>query len=598
MAIDKQAWWKKAVVYQIYPASFQDSNGDGIGDLQGIISRLDYIASLGVNVIWLCPIYDSPQVDMGYDISNYEDIYRPYGTLDDMKQLIRECHARGLRVMMDLVINHTSSEHPWFQESRTSKDNPKRDWYIWRPAKYDAQGKRQPPNNWRSNFGGGSAWEWDEATQEYYLHLFAVEQPDLNWENAEMRRALYATSMEFWLDRGIDGFRIDTVNMYSKQPGLGDAPVADPWAPYHAAHTMYCNGPRMHEFLNEMRAIFRRYDAVTVGELAFTSGTEHVLEYVSAAHGPLDMVFQFDVVEVGKGPIHRLNVDVSPRPWHLPDLKRAVDRTQALIRDGDGWSTVFMENHDQARSVSRFGNDTTDALRVASAKMLALLQATLSGTLYMYQGQEIGIVNPSLASYPVSQYKDIDTLLFLQDYSTNADGTVCPEKRAKTERAAQHMARDHARIPMVWDGTVPSGGFSTAPEGATWMAPHPLAKQINVADQLADETSVLAYWKQVLALRRAHSDVLVHGRFDLVDADDETLFTYRKTNTATGHTALVVLNFCAASTPWTVPTSTALGLPGDSQAAALPLSLVESSAGTKDASLDLLPYEGRVYLVG
>ncbi len=214
MTVDSQPWWKSAVVYQIYPASFKDSNGDGVGDLQGIISKLDYIASLGVNVVWICPMYDSPQVDMGYDISNYEDVYPPYGTLADMEQLIQECHARGLRIMLDLVINHTSDQHCWFQESRRSKLDAKRDWYVWRPARYDDQGRRLPPNNWRSNFGTGSAWEWDTATEEYYLHLFAVEQPDLNWENPETRQAIYASAMEFWLQRGVDGFRIDTVNMY------------------------------------------------------------------------------------------------------------------------------------------------------------------------------------------------------------------------------------------------------------------------------------------------------------------------------------------------------------------------------------------------
>lgn len=590
MTINDKTWWKSAVVYQIYPASFKDSNGDGVGDLQGIISKLDYIASLGVNVIWICPMYKSPQVDMGYDISNYEDVHEPYGTLIDMEQLIRECHARGLRIMLDLVINHSSSEHSWFKESRLSKSNPKRDWYIWRPARYDDQGQRRPPNNWRSNFGGGGAsvWEWDPATEEYYLHLFAVEQPDLNWENPEARRALYESSMEFWLKRGVDGFRIDTVNMYSKPPGMLDAPVLDPSVPYQAAGTVYCNGPRMHEFLGEMSEILGRYGAITVGELPNTPETERVLRYVSAREGQLNMVFQFDVVDVGMGSIHKY--DVVPRSWQLPDLKRAVDRTQVLIRDTDGWSTVFMENHDQARSVSRFGNDSSEH-RVASAKLLAMLQSTLSGTLYVYQGQEIGLVNPSLESYPVRQYKDLDSLLFLDGLPKADDGVVPAETVDKAVTALQHLARDHARIPMAWDGSKPHGGFSDGKE--PWMVAHPLAHEINVADQLEDKNSVLAYWRSMLAFRREYADLLVYGRFDVVNVDDAELFTYVKTSDQ-GEKALVMLNFTAFSKPWEAPPPNIIGSDGEVQPS---LALIASTAGTESGFRDFAPYEGRVYLI-
>lgn len=289
MTISQRPWWKDGVVYQIYPASFKDSNGDGIGDIPGITQSLDYIQSLGVNIIWVCPMYDSPQVDMGYDISDYEKVYAPYGTVADMEELIQQCHARGMRILLDLVINHTSDQHKWFKESRSSKDNPKRDWYIWRPAKVDAQGKRQPPNNWRSNFGG-SVWEWDEHTQEYYLHLFCPEQPDLNWENEETRKAIYATSMTFWLEKGVDGFRIDTVNMYSKTPDYRDAPITDPDAEWQTAGSIYCNGPRMQEFLSEMNAILARYDAMSVGECPHTPDMARVIKYVSAKEKQLDMV--------------------------------------------------------------------------------------------------------------------------------------------------------------------------------------------------------------------------------------------------------------------------------------------------------------------
>lgn len=292
MAIkERQPWWKESVVYQIYPASYKDSNGDGVGDLPGIISELDYIKSIGVDVIWICPMYDSPQVDMGYDIRDYENVYPPYGTVQDMETLIAETHKRGMRIILDLVINHTSDQHKWFQESRSSKDNPKRDWYIWRPAKY-VNGERKPPNNWRSNFGG-SVWTWDEHTQEYYLHLFCPEQPDVNFENDETRKAIYKSAITFWLDKGVDGFRIDTVNMYSKPADLADAPITEPDAEYQFAGFQYCNGPRMHEFLGEMNAIFSKYDAMTVGECPNTPDIEGVIKYVSAREKQLDMVFQF-----------------------------------------------------------------------------------------------------------------------------------------------------------------------------------------------------------------------------------------------------------------------------------------------------------------
>ena len=263
MANKDTPWWKDSIVYQIYPASFMDSNNDGVGDIPGITSKLDYIQSLGVNVIWVCPMYDSPQVDMGYDISDYQKVYPPYGTVADMEYLIEQCHARGMRILLDLVVNHTSDKHRWFKESSSSKHNPKRDWYIWKPAKYDHQGNRVPPNNWRSKFGGGSVWQWHEPTQEFYLHLFAVQQPDLNWDNEETRKAIYAEAVTFWLEKGVDGFRVDTVNMYSKPTGYEDAPIADHGAAYQEAGFVYCNGPRMREFLCEINSVLARYDAMS-----------------------------------------------------------------------------------------------------------------------------------------------------------------------------------------------------------------------------------------------------------------------------------------------------------------------------------------------
>lgn len=590
----ERQWWKEAVVYQIYPASFCDSNGDGVGDIPGITSKLDYIASLGVNVIWICPMYDSPQVDMGYDISNYEDVYPPYGTVQDMETLIKETQARGMRIMLDLVINHTSDQHAWFKESRASKDSPKRDWYIWRPAKYSPTGERLPPNNWRSNFGGGSAWEWDEATQEYYLHLFAREQPDLNWENPEARKAIYASAMEFWLDRGVDGFRIDTVNMYSKPPTLPDAPVVDPETPYQPAGMVYCNGPRMHEFLAEMNAILARYGAITVGELPCTPDTQRVLKYVSAKAKQLNMVFQFDVVDVGMGRTHKYAT--APRSFALPDFKAAIDLTQALIRGSDGWSTVFLENHDQARSVSRFADDSAE-YRVRSAKLLALMEVCLSGTQYIYQGQEIGLVNAPKDSYPVDNYVDIDSSLFYQMVKERC-GAQNQAELDKAFDALQYLARDHARIPMPWNGKARYGGFSEAAERAghevkePWMKPHPLAGEINVASQQDDPDSVLAFWRKLLRFRQQHADLLVYGDFRDLRPLDRDLFVFVKEPPHGVDKVLVVLNFTAEEKTWDVPSPEELGAVEPPK-----LSLIMSTHPGKSQEGQLAAFEGQVYLV-
>ncbi|KAL2133062.1 hypothetical protein VTI74DRAFT_2966 [Chaetomium olivicolor] len=594
VTVREQLWWKQAVIYQIYPASFCDSNGDGVGDLPGITSKLDYIASLGVDVIWICPMYDSPQVDMGYDISNYEDVYGPYGTLEDMLTLIKETHARGMRIMLDLVINHTSDQHTWFKESRSSKNSPKRDWYIWRPAKYSPSGERLPPNNWRSNFGGGSAWEWDEQTQEYYLHLFAKEQPDLNWENPETRRAIYASAMEFWLDRGVDGFRVDTVNMYSKPPGLPDAPVIDPTTPYQPAGMIYCNGPRMHEYLSEMNAILTRYDAITVGELPHTPDTQRVLQYVSAKAKQLNMVFQFDIVDLGFGPTHKFATP--PRNFSLPDFKAAVDLTQALIRGSDGWSTVFLENHDQARSVSRFTDDRPE-FRVRGAKLLALMETCLSGTQYIYQGQEIGLVNAPKDSYPAENYLDIDS----SQYYTMIKERHGADNKAELDKAftaMQYLARDHARIPIPWNGKSKYGGFSEAAEEAgkevkePWMKPHPLAGEINVASQLDDPDSVLAFWRRMLRFRREHADLLIYGDFKDLRPRDKDLFVFVKEAQGGRGTALVVLNFTAKEKTWEVPSAEELGMSNAPQ-----LVPIMATQPGKAQEGRLAAFEGRVYLV-
>ncbi|KZZ99639.1 Alpha amylase [Moelleriella libera RCEF 2490] len=588
----EKKWWKEAVIYQIYPASFCDSNGDGIGDLPGITSKLDYIASLGVNAIWVCPMYESPQIDMGYDISNYEEVYKPYGTVQDMEVLIRETHARGMRIMLDLVINHTSDQHAWFKESRLSKDNAKRDWYIWRPAKFSATGERLPPNNWRCNFGGGSAWQWDEQTGEYYLHLFATEQPDLNWENPVTRKAIYASSMEYWLDRGVDGFRVDTVNMYSKPGDLPDAPIVDPKAAFQPASLLYCNGPRMHEYLGEMNAVLARYGAITVGELPCTPDMAKVLKYVSAKAKQLDMVFQFDVVDVGFGKTHKY--ETTPRNFTLPDFKAAIGRTQGLIFGSDGWTTAFIENHDQARSVSRFTDDRPE-FRALGAKLLALMESCLSGTQYVYQGQEIGTVNTPKESYPVENYLDIDSVLFYQMVKERHG----PDNRAELDKAftaLQYLARDHARLPMAWNGKAKFGGFSEAAEKEgtdvkePWMKPHPLAGEINVASQLDDPDSVLNFWRKMLRFRREHADLLVYGDFRDLRPADKDLFVFVKEDHRGGDKIVVSLNFTTGKKSWQMPTAEELGL---KEANLVPIT---STHHGKTAEGVLAPFEGQVWL--
>jgi len=532
MTVTHVPWWKDGVVYQIYPASFKDSNGDGIGDIRGITKSLDYIKALGANIIWVCPMYDSPQIDMGYDISDYKNVYPPYGTVQDMEDLFREAHALSMRVILDLVINHTSDQHEWFKASRSSKDDPRRNWYIWKPAKYDAEGNRKPPNNWRSNFGG-SAWEWDESTQEYYLHLFCKEQPDLNWESEEARKAIYDDSMIFWLERGVDGFRVDTVNMYSKDPSYPDAPITDHTAEWQEAGKVYCNGPRMHEFLSEMNSILTKYDAMSVGECPHTPDMKKVIQYVSAKENQLDMVFQFDVVDIGMGRVFKYQTD--PRTWRLPELKAAIERTQTLITGTDAWTTAFMENHDQARCISRFGDDSPK-WRVRSGKMLALLLAALSGTLYIYQGQEIGMINLP-KDCPIEEYKDVDTINYynmIRERSNNDETEL-----ARAHAALQHLARDHARTPMQWTSAI-NAGFSSD-DAKPWMRVNPSKDEINVAQQAGDKSSVLAFWRQMLQLRQTHNKLLVHGDFELLDKDDENVITFVKKSQ--GQKALVVCNF-------------------------------------------------------
>ncbi|KAJ5202103.1 Alpha-glucosidase [Penicillium cinerascens] len=569
-------WWKNASIYQIYPASYKDSNGDGIGDLPGTIAKLDYIQSLGVDAIWLCPMYDSPQYDMGYDISNYEDVYAPYGTVADVETLIAACHDRGMRILLDLVINHTSHEHAWFKESRVSKNSPKRDWYIWRPARYES-GARIPPNNWSSIFGG-SAWEWDEDSQEYYLHLFAVQQPDLNWENAETRAAVYESAMEFWLRKGIDGFRVDTVNMYSKDQSFCDAPVVDPEHEWQPAWSLFCNGPRIHEFLREMGQILLKYNAVTVGELPNTRHFADVLEYVSAKEQQLSMVFQFDIVDIGQGTGLRFNT--VPRDWTLSDLRERIARTQKLS-DGttDGWSTTFLENHDQARCISRWGSEKTPELWQRSAKMLAMLVVSLSGTLYIYQGQEVGMVNAP-TEWDISEYKDLDSINYYEFVKKKTGNN--PVALAKAKAALAHLARDHARLPMQWDAS-PNAGF-TSETAKPWMRVHDNYPTLNVKRQDLDPTSVLNFWRTLLRVRHENMKLFAQGVFTDTDPSNEAVFIYEKGSD--DGKLIVALNFTGEKQ--------SVNLAGHLGGASYKILVNNYEEEPLDA---LQAYEGRIYFV-
>ncbi|KAK3374889.1 alpha-glucosidase [Podospora didyma] len=576
-----QPWWKHGVVYQIYPASFKDSNGDGLGDIPGILSKIDYLKTLGVDIIWVSPMFDSPQIDMGYDISDYEKVYPPYGTVKDMEDLIDACHSRGMKIILDLVINHTSDQHAWFQESRSSKDNPKRDWYIWKAPRYAEDGTRLPPTNWRSYFSGGT-WEYDDLTGEYYLHLFAKEQPDLNWENEECRKAIYDSAMRFWLDKGVDGFRIDCVNMYSKGVDFRDAPIVNEGFYEQPAWVYYANGPRMHEFLREMNEkVLNNHDAVTVGELPHTPDPKKVLDYVGLGDKQLSMVFQFDIVDMGQGSSHKYHF----QPWKLPKLKGIVAKWQQFIEGTDGWTTAFCENHDQGRSVSRYASDAPE-YRVLSAKMLALMMCALTGTLFIYQGQEIGMINVP-KDWPIEDFQDIESLGF---YKSIAASTGNDKKALDYVMSSlQILGRDNARLPMQWDSS-DYAGFTDCKDGA-WMRVHDLYSEINAAKQLHEPDSTYSFWKSMIQFRKQHKDVMVFGAFQVFEPDNEQTFVFAKTYV--DKRAVVALNFTSADQDITLPyEGLALGVGTYTDVAVVDAEQARAAGTTRK----LRPWEGRLYM--
>jgi oligo-1,6-glucosidase len=517
-------WWKSAVVYQIYPRSFADSDGDGIGDLPGIGARLDYLATLGVDVVWLSPVYPSPQDDNGYDISDYQGVDPVFGSLTDFDRLLEGIHRRGMKLVMDLVVNHTSDEHPWFEQSRSSRDDPKRDWYWWRPPR-DGMSAGDPgaePTNWSSAFSG-SCWELDDASGEYFLHLFSRKQPDLNWENPEVREAVYAM-MRWWLDRGVDGFRMDVINFISKDTALPDGRLSV-GAAYADGTASYINGPRVHEFLHEMyERVFAGHDALlTVGEMPGVTVDEAVL-FTDPAREEVDMVFQFDHVWADRGADPWLVY-----PLTLTRLKAILGRWQAGLAEV-GWNSLYWNNHDQPRVVSRFGDD--GAYRVESAKMLGTVLHLHRGTPYVYQGEELGMTNAPFAS--IADFRDVEAL---GQYAQ----AVTAEGRSPDDVLAVLRARgrDNARTPMQWDAS-PQAGFTT---GTPWLAVNPNHVEINAAAAVADPDSVYHYYRRLIELRHTEPAV-VDGDFTMLLAHDERLYAFTRRLGATE--LLVIGNFSAS----------------------------------------------------
>ncbi|CAI4215608.1 unnamed protein product [Parascedosporium putredinis] len=507
-------WWKEGTVYQIFPQSFKDSNGDGTGDLGGVIEKLDYLQNMGVDVIWLSPMYDGPQIDTGYDISNYQDIYPPFGSLDDMHRLIEECHSRKMRVMLDLAA----------------------------------------PNNWKSVFGEDSAWKWDEDTEEYYLHLFTEGQPDLNWDNEEMRKAVIEEAIVYWVDKGIDAFRIDAANMLSKPEGLPDAPeVLNDW-PWQNPTALTCNGPRIHEYLFEIGKKLRDLNIISAGELPFTAEKEHVLQYLSGDKKQLDMAFMFEVVGTGMGPGRKY--EITPKDFTLSQWKGAWEQIQNVMVGTDAWVAVFLESHDQARSISRYADDSPE-YRVPSGILLAMLQGTMSGTLYLYQGQEIGMISVP-QDFPIEEMKDVESNYYY-DFVKETQGDD-QEAMDRAAASVRYLSRFNARMPIPWDGNEPYFGFSDKDPVAPM---HPSSKEINVASQLDNAGSVLAFWKRMIKLRKENAD------------------TFRR--------VLVVMNFSTEHIEWHQEVEEVTQEPEK-------LKLLISTTD-EDNGGTMGPYEGRVFLV-
>ena len=493
----ERIWWKEAVGYQIYPRSFKDSNNDGIGDIRGIISKLDYLKELGIDVIWICPMYKSPNDDNGYDISDYQDIMDDFGNMEDFDLMLDEVHKRGMKLIIDLVINHTSDEHPWFIESKLSKDSKKRDWYIWRDGKDGAE-----PNNWESIFKG-SAWQYDENTEQYFLHLFSKRQPDLNWDNEEVRQEIYKM-INWWLDKGIDGFRVDAISHIKKEPGLID--MDNPHnLNYVSSFDKHMNVDGIHEYLEELnKNTFSKYDIMTVGEANGVDASESEM-WVGEENGKFNMIFQFE----------HLNLwgEVGENKFNVKEYKKVLTKWQNAL-EGKGWNALFVENHDIPRVVSSWGND--NEYLEESAKAFALMYFMQKGTPFIYQGQEIGMTN--VRFYSIEKYNDVKSINI---YEEKINEGVSVNEALK---AVASISRDNARTPMQWDSTN-YAGFS---ENTPWIDVNENYKSINVESQLANENSVLNFYKKLIKIRKENLS-LIYGRYDMILEEDEKIYAYTRT---------------------------------------------------------------------
>lgn len=499
----EKRWWKESVVYQIYPRSFCDSNGDGIGDLNGITGKLDYLKELGIDVIWLSPVYKSPNDDNGYDISDYQAIMDEFGTMEDFNRMLATAHEKGIKIMMDLVVNHTSDEHKWFIESRKSTDNPYRDYYIWRPAKEDGS----LPNNWGSCFSG-PAWEYDKTTDMYFLHLFSKKQPDLNWDNPAVRQDVF-DMMNWWLKKGVDGFRMDVISLISKEPGLPDK---EPGINGYATFNVSANGPHVHEYLQEMRQkALNNADTITVGECSGVT-LEEAKKYARSDEKELNMVFQFEHMDVDSD---EKSGKWTTRKMDLRDLKNILTRWQKGLQD-IAWNSLYWENHDQPRSVSRFGNDS-DEYREISAKMLATCIHMMQGTPYVYQGEELGMTNCPFNT--LDNFRDLESINAFHELTEQ--GKMTEEDMMA---AIGYKGRDNARTPMQWDNSA-YAGFSTA---KPWIMVNPNYTKINAKDQINREDSVFKYYQKLIKLRH-ESELIVYGTYDLILDDDKDIYAYIRT---------------------------------------------------------------------
>ncbi|MEW8970364.1 MAG: alpha-glucosidase [Mesobacillus sp.] len=548
----KHKWWKEAVAYQVYPRSFMDSNGDGIGDLQGMISKLDYLKDLGIDVIWICPMYKSPNDDNGYDISDYQDIMDEFGTMEDFDQLLAETHKRGMKLIIDLVINHTSDEHQWFIESRESKDSPKRDWYIWRDGKDGAE-----PNNWESIFGG-SAWEYDEKTDQYFLHIFSRKQPDLNWENKDVRTALY-NMINWWLDKGIDGFRVDAISHIKKEEGLKDMPNPE-GVQYVSSFDKHMNVDGIQTFLEELKnETFSKYDIMTVGEANGVSIEEADL-WVGEEQGKFNMVFQFEHLDLW---------DSEKKALDLAKLKNTFTRWQKGL-EGHGWNALFIENHDKARIVSTWGDDKQYWRESATA--LASMYFLMQGTPFIYQGQEIGMTNVQFPSID-----DYDDVAIKNLYKIRRENGVPHEEIMDFIWAT---SRDNSRTPMQWSAA-DNAGFST---GKPWIGTNPNYTEVNVEAQLKDPNSILHFYKKMIEMKKAN-EIFTYGTYDLVLEDNEQIYAY--TRTMDDKQALVISNLTNEPAAFEFN-----GFPLESSQLLLNNYKVEE----QESLFTLKPYETRVYM--